>query len=312
MSFAADVKKELTKIMGDKCCQVAELSALLRSNGEIFIASNGLTIDYLTQNPTIAKRVVKLLKSVYNSEIELITKKQNRLNRRNTYVVRINDDVKSIIKDLELMDGLTPMNNIPLHLTERECCKRAYLRGVFISCGSVNNPRTSHYHLELLIKDENHGNDVLSLINTFHYNAKMIIRNKGWMIYMKEADKISDFLKLIEAYGSVMFYEDIRIYRDINNSINRMNNCDIANEKKVLETARKQIEDIDYIENSIGLENLNEKLREAAILRKENPEASLNELLEISEEIIGKELSKSGLNHRFRKIKAIAEDIMGR
>ncbi|QVK21119.1 DNA-binding protein WhiA [Mycoplasmatota bacterium] len=311
MSFAADVKKELTKVLGDNCCQLAELSALLRSNGEIFISSNGMKIDYHTQNPTIAKRVVILLKSVYQSDIELITKKQRRLNRRNLYIVRIINNIDLIIRELELMEGLTPVNNIPLELIKSDCCKRAYLRGVFISCGSINNPRTSLYHLELLIKSETHAKEVLYLINSFHYNAKMITRNKGYMIYLKEAEKISDFLKLIEAYGSVMFYEDIRIYRDINNSINRMNNCDIANQKRVISTAKKQIDDIDYIESTIGLENLTEKLREAAILRKENPEASLNELLEIGAEVIGKDITKSGLNHRFRKIKEIAEDIRG-
>lgn len=312
MSFASDVKKELTLLMGEPCDQMAELSALLRSNGEIFISSNGLKIDYLTQNPTIAKRVVKLLKSVYNTEIELITKKQNRLNRRNMYVVRVTKDVAYIISELELMEGLTPMNNIPENLTNTECCKRAYLRGVFISCGSVNNPRTSNYHLELLLKDKDHATDILNLINTFRYNAKMIERHKGWMIYIKEAEKISDFLKLIEAYGSVMKFEDIRIYRDISNSINRMNNCDIANQKKALVSAQKQMDDIQMIESTIGLENINERLREAAILRMENPELSINELLDIAEEITGKEMSKSGLNHRFRKLRTIADELRER
>jgi DNA-binding protein WhiA len=261
MSFASDVKKELTLMLGEPCCQMAELSALLRSNGEIFISNNGLKIDYLTQNPTIAKRVVKLLKSVYKTEIELITRKQNRLNRRNTYIVRVTKDVSYIISELELMEGLTPLNNIPLNLTNTECCKRAYLRGIFISCGSVNHPRTSNYHLELLLKEEIHAVDVLNLINSFGYNAKMIERHKGWMIYIKEAEKISDFLKLIEAYGSVMKFEDVRIYRDISNSINRMNNCDIANQKKAMASAQKQLQDIELIEATIGLENMTERLR---------------------------------------------------
>lgn len=312
MSFASDVKKELTLLIGEPCCQMAELSALLRSNGEVFISSNGLKIDYLTQNPTIAKRVVKLLKSVYKTEIELIKKEQRRLNRKNMYVVRVTKDVGYIINELELMEGLTPLNNVPVNLVNSECCKRAYLRGIFISCGSVNNPRTSNYHLELLLKDETHARDVLNLINTFRYNAKMIERHKGWMIYIKEAEKISDFLKLIEAYGSVMKFEDIRIYRDISNSINRMNNCDIANQKKAMLSAQKQLDDIELIESTIGLENVTERLREAAILRIENPDASINELLDVAEEITGKEMSKSGLNHRFRKLREVANEIRER
>jgi len=312
MSFASDVKKELTLLVGDPCCQMAELSALLRSNGEIFISSNGLKIDYLTQNPTIAKRVVKLLKRVYKTEIELITKKQNRLNKRNTYVVRVTKDVSYIISELELMEGLTPINNIPTNLVNTDCCKRSYLRGVFISCGSVNNPRTSNYHLELLLKDAVHAKDILELINTFAYNAKMIERHKGWMIYIKEAEKISDFLKLIEAYGSVMKFEDVRIYRDISNSVNRMNNCDIANQKKAMLSAQKQLDDIQLIEEKIGLEKITERLREAAILRIENPDASINELLDYAEEITGKEMSKSGMNHRFRKLREIANELRER
>ncbi len=309
MSFASDVKKELTMLKGEPCCQMAELSALLRCNGEIFISNEGLKIDYLTQNPTIAKRVVKLLKSVYNTKIELITKKVNRLNKRNTYIVRATKDVEYIISELELMKGLISINKIPLSLVNTECCKRAYLRGVFISTGSVNNPRTSNYHLELLLKNEIHATDVLNLINTFGYNAKVIERHKGWMIYIKEAEKISDFLKLVEAYGSVLKFEDVRIYRDILNSVNRMNNCDIANQRKVLVSANKQIKDIELIEETIGLEHIPERLREAVILRVENPESSITELLDKAEEIIGKEISKSGLNHRFRKIREIANEI---
>ena len=309
MSFASDVKKELTMLKGEPCCQMAELSALLRSNGEIFISNDGLKIDYLTQNPTIAKRVVKLLKSVYNTEIELITKKINRLNKRNTYIVRVTKDVEYIISELVLMKGLMTLNNIPLSLVNTECCKRAYLRGIFISTGSVNNPRTSNYHLELLLKNEIHATDVLNLINTFGYNAKVIERHKGWMIYIKEAEKISDFLKLIEAYGSVLKFEDVRIYRDISNSVNRMNNCDIANQRKVLVSSNKQIEDIELIEATIGLEHIPERLREAVILRIENPDSSITELLDKAEEIIGKEISKSGLNHRFRKLREIANEI---
>jgi len=309
MSFASDVKKELTMLKGDPCCQMAELSALLRSNGEIFISRDGLKIDYLTQNPTIAKRVVMLLKSIYNTQIELITKKINRLNKKNTYIVRVTKDVEYIISELELMKDLMAINNIPQNLIISECCKRAYLRGIFISAGSVNNPRTSNYHLELLLKNEIHATDVLNLINTFGYNAKVIERHKGWMIYIKEAEKISDFLKLIEAYGSVLKFEDVRIYRDISNSINRMNNCDIANQRKVLVSSNKQIEDIELIEATIGLEHIPERLREAVILRIENPDSSITELLDKAEEIIGKEISKSGLNHRFRKLREIANEI---
>lgn len=311
MSYAADVKRELTMVSGDHCCKIAELSALFRSNGEIFLSNSGLTLDYHTQNPTIAKRVVSLIKDVYGVHVELITKKVKTLNKRNTYIVRINERLSEINAELMLLDGLSVNQHVPEELVQKECDMRAYLRGIFISSGSVNNPKTSQYHLELLLKEEVHAIEVQRLMNEFSLHAKMITRSKGYMIYLKEAEKISDFLKLIEAYGSVMKFEDIRIYRDISNSVNRMNNCDIANQRKAMHAAEKQIEDIEVIETHLGLDQIPEKLREAALLRKEYPDASVVELIYILEEETSHLISKSGMNHRFRGIREIADKLRG-
>jgi DNA-binding protein WhiA len=309
MSFASDVKKELTLLLGDECCLKAELSALLRSNSEIFYSQQHLNVDFHTQNPTVAKRVFRLLKELYHSEIELITKKGTQFNKRNTYVIRVTDQAAQIVKDLELVAGFSVIQTIPLELVQAECDQRAYLRGVFIASGSVNHPRTSNYHLELLLKDEQHALDVLSLLNTFEYNARMIERHKGFMIYLKEAEKISDFLKLIEANGSVMKFEDVRIYRDISNNVNRMNNCDIANQRKTLSAAMQQLEDIVYIEKKVGLKKLPRSAYEAAILRKKYPEASIIEIAEKYQKRTGKPISKSAINHRFRSIRDMADKL---
>jgi DNA-binding protein WhiA len=309
MSFASDVKKELTLLLGDACCQVAELSALLRSNSEIFYSKQHLTVDFHTQNPTTAKRVVRLLREQYQSNIELITRKGTQFNKRNTYIIRVQDQVDDIVKDLVLVDGLRMIQQIPSNLIQAECDQRAYLRGVFIAAGSVNHPKSSNYHLELLLKDEVHALDVLTLLNTFDMNARMIERHKGWMIYLKEAERISDFLKLIEANGSVMKFEDIRIYRDISNTVNRMNNCDIANQRKVLEAARRQLTDILMIEKLVGLKQLPHPAYEAAKYRKRYPEASIIELKEYIEENSGKSISKSAINHRFRSIREFADKL---
>ena len=309
MSFASDVKKELTLLLGDECCLKAELSALLRSNSEIFYSQQHLNVDFQTQNPTVAKRVFRLLKELYHSEIELITKKGTQFNKRNTYVIRVTDQAAQIVKDLELVSGFSVIQTIPLEFVQAECDQRAYLRGVFIASGSVNHPRTSNYHLELLLKDEQHALDVLSLLNTFEYNARMIERHKGFMIYLKEAEKISDFLKLIEANGSVMKFEDVRIYRDISNNVNRMNNCDIANQRKTLSAAMQQLEDIVYIEKKIGLKKLPRSAYEAAILRKKYPEASIIEIAEKYQKRTGKPISKSAINHRFRSIRDMADKL---
>ena len=309
MSFASDVKKELTLLLGDECCLKAELSALLRSNSEIFYSQQHLNVDFHTQNPTVAKRVFRLLKELYHSEIELITKKGTQFNKRNTYVIRVTDQAAQIVKDLELVAGFSVIQTIPLELVQAECDQRAYLRGVFIASGSVNHPRTSNYHLELLLRDEQHALDVLSLLNTFEYNARMIERHKGFMIYLKEAEKISDFLKLIEANGSVMKFEDVRIYRDISNNVNRMNNCDIANQRKTLSAAMQQLEDIVYIEKKVGLKKLPRSAYEAAILRKKYPEASIIEIAEKYQKRTGKPISKSAINHRFRSIRDMADKL---
>ena len=309
MSFASDVKKELTLLLGDECCLKAELSALLRSNSEIFYSQQHLNVDFHTQNPTVAKRVFRLLKELYHSQIDLITKKGTQFNKRNTYVIRVTDQADQIVQDLQLVAGFSVIQTIPLELIQAECDQRAYLRGVFIAAGSVNHPRTSNYHLELLLKDEQHALDVLSLLNTFEYNARMIERHKGFMIYVKEAEKISDFLKLIEANGSVMKFEDVRIYRDISNNVNRMNNCDIANQRKTLSAANQQLEDIVYIEKKVGLKKLPRSAYEAAVLRKKYPEASIIEIAEKYQKRTGKPISKSAINHRFRSIREMADKL---
>jgi DNA-binding protein WhiA len=309
MSFASDVKKELTLLLGDDCCQLAELSALLRSNSEIFYSEQHLTVDFHTQNPTTAKRVLRLLREQYSSQVELITKKGTQLNKRNTYIIRVQDHVDEVVRELQLVDGLRMMQHVPESFIQAECDQRAYLRGVFIAAGSVNHPKSSNYHLEMVLKDETHALDVLALLNQFDMNARMIERYKGFMIYLKEAEKISDFLKLIEANGSVMKFEDIRIYRDISNTVNRMNNCDIANQRKVLEAANRQLEDILTIERLVGLKSLPLPAYEAARYRKRYPEASIIEIKERMEAKSGKTISKSAINHRFRSIRDFADKL---
>jgi cell division protein WhiA len=309
MSFASDVKKELTLLLGDDCCQLAELSALLRSNSEIFYSEHHLTVDFHTQNPTTAKRVLRLLREQSSSDVELITRKGTQLNKRNTYIIRVQESADELVHDLVLVDGLRVIQSIPERLIQAECDQRAYLRGVFIAAGSVNHPKSSNYHLELVLKDETHALDVLALLNQFDMNARMIERHKGFMIYVKEAEKISDFLKLIEANGSVMKFEDIRIYRDISNTVNRMNNCDIANQRKVMEAARRQLEDIMMIERAVGLKQLPQPAYEAARYRKRYPEASIIEIKEHIEAKSGKPISKSAINHRFRSIREFADKL---
>ena len=184
---------------------------------------------------------------------------------------------------------------------------RAYLRGVFLCCGSINDPKTSRYHMELLISTPDEAVFVQKLLNIFDLNAKILNRDKGYMIYLKEAEKISDYIKILGANNAVMYFENERIYREQKNKTNRLNNCEQANIDKVVATATTQLEQIRIIEETSSVELLDDKTRETLEYRKKYPEASFKELSEIISLETGKPITKSGLNHRLRKIKELAE-----
>lgn len=193
-------------------------------------------------------------------------------------------------------------------LVEYDCCKRAYMRGAFLAGGSVNNPETSSYHFEISTLDQELAEDLKDLANVFNLNARVLQRKKGYIMYIKEAEKISDFLRVIEAYNAVLNFEDVRIFRDIRNSENRLNNCEIANETKTIAAAQRQIDNIELIDFVYGIDSLPERLQHVAKLRLEFPEENLNYLSDISNER-GFKLTKSGINHRMRKLAEMAEEI---
>ena len=186
---------------------------------------------------------------------------------------------------------------------------RAYLRGVFLSCGSINDPKKSRYHLEFIVDNEGYAEFISNLLNHYHFNSKVIRRETKYMIYMKEAEKIGDFLRYMQAIQAVFYYEDIRIYRDHKNMTNRLNNCEQANVDKIIETANKQIKDIEKIKENDLLDVLDDKTKETITYRLKYPETSLLELSEIISLETGNKITKSGLYHRFNKIKELAEKI---
>ena len=186
---------------------------------------------------------------------------------------------------------------------------RAYLRGVFLSVGSINDPKTSRYHLELALDNKDYANFINDILNSYYLNSRILKREKHYMVYIKEAEKISDFLRIIKAYNAVMYYEDIRIYRDHKNMTNRLNNCEQANIDKVFITSNNQIKDINILKENDMLELIDEKLKEVIEYRLKYRESSLQELSEIITLETGKKITKSGLNHRFRKIKEIVNNL---
>ena len=187
--------------------------------------------------------------------------------------------------------------------------KRAYLAGVFLSCGSVNNPDTSNYHLEMSLNEQDYAQFIVDLMNDYELNAKFIKRRNKYVVYIKSAERIGDFLRAIGASQSVMNFEMTRIERSMTNTVNRWNNCDIANEVKAMSASSAQLEDIAYVIDKVGIEVLDEKTRKVALLRLDNPELTLNELADAYLEKTGETISKSGLHRRFQKIKQEAQKL---
>ena len=305
MSFASETKKELTQVEADDSCLKAEVSALIRMNGSLSFANKQLSLDVQTENAAIARRLYTIMKKLYPYTVELLVRKKMRLKKNNVYICRVRDGARELLTDLEIIsDDFQFNHSISPTLIGKSSQKRAYLRGAFLAGGSVNNPETSSYHLEVYSLYKEHGEALMDVMNDFHLNAKTIERKKGFVTYLKEAEKISDFLNIVGAHQAMLKFEDVRIVRDMRNSVNRIVNCETANLNKTIGAALRQVENIRFIENTIGLDQLPEKLREIARLRVEYQDVTLKELGEMVSTGI---VSKSGVNHRLRKIDEIAE-----
>lgn len=308
MSFASDTKSELLSEKPESCCVLAELSALLRINGDIHISSKGLSVEFHTTNLKIARKVISSIKDLYHIEVEVVSKKQMKLNKHDMYIVRIFQNASTIINELALMNNQDPILDEPMMI--KDCCKRSYLRGAFLAGGSINSPKSSSYHMEIHTFDEFQANNLTDLLNHYHLNAKTLKRKRGFISYIKESEKIADFLRATGAMNALFNFEDERIKRDFVNSITRVMNMDIANQNKTLEAANKQLRSISVLENMTDTTKLPKSMKEAIQLRQTFPESSLIELSDHSFDLFNKTISKSALNHRFRNINELAEQIL--
>ena len=305
MSFASETKKELTQVETDNSSLKAEVSALIRMNGTLSFANRQLSVDVQTENAAIARRLYTNIKRLYNLNVELLVRKKMRLKKNNVYICRVREGARELLADLQIVSEAFEFNHtISKTLIPNNSQKRAYLRGAFLAGGSVNNPETSSYHLEVYSLYKEHGEALADLMNHYDLNAKTIERKKGYVTYLKEAEKISDFLSLVGAHQAMLKFEDVRIVRDMRNSVNRIVNCETANLNKTIGAALRQVDNIRFIDNAIGLDQLPEKLREIARLRVEYQDVTLKELGEM---VSTGAVSKSGVNHRLRKIDEIAD-----
>lgn len=299
MSFTSTVKNEVSKLELEIIENIAELSAILRNGATITS-----TIRATTENPAVARLIFKMIKDLYSISCKITVRRGYNYNKNYMYILEVNKKVDIIKKDLFLGE------NIPKEcIASDDLSRRAYLRGVFLACGSINDPKKSRYHLEFLVDNEEYAEFISEQLNKYELNSKVLKRENKYMIYVKEAEKIGDFLRMISAIQALFYYEDIRIYRDHKNMTNRLNNCEQANVDKVIETAMNQVKDIELIESIGGLPLLSEKAQIAATYRMKYKEASLLELSEIISIETGTKITKPGIYHRFNKIKELANKI---
>lgn len=310
MSFSAKTKGELTRIYSeDNCCQLAELAALIRMCGTLQLVGGvqKLNIKLTTENPSIARKIFKLFKDLFKINIEVMVRRNPRLRKNNHYlmVVTHNMGSKIILEKVGILKkgsiSFDISYEVPTGLLKERCCRRAYLRGAFLGGGSVSDPEKT-YHLEFVTHSLEHSESLKDLINSFQLNSKIVERKGSYVIYLKEGDQVVDLLNIIGAHNALLNLENVRIYKQMRNDVNRIVNCETANLSKIVDAAIRQIENIKYIKETVGLGYLPTNLVEIAELRLEYQDASLKELGEMLNPTIG----KSGVNHRLRKIDEIA------
>ena len=225
-------------------------------------------------------------------------------NKNYIYGLDVYKNYDLIIKDLSL-DTLIPDN----YLIDDEDTKRAYLRGVFLACGSINDPKKSRYHMEFSINNKEYADFINQLLLSYDLNSKILKRDSRYIIYIKESEKIGDFLRIINAVNALLYYENIRIYRNRKNNLNRINNCEQANVDKMILSAKMQIDDINFLKSHDVYELLDDKVKEACDYRLKYKEVSLLELSKIMSLETGNSITKSGLHHRFNKVKNLVDKI---
>lgn len=309
MSFSREVKEELSFHMSEaRHCQIAEIAAIISMCG-VILHKNGnvFFIKIHTENLTVAKKYFILIKKTFNICSEVLIRRNHNTKKNAGYLVVIRDkqDAAKVLKAVKLVEGKDGNTLLVSNLvTQNTCCKRAFIRGAFLAGGSISDPSKT-YHFEIVTTSKQRAEQLKELINSFPVDAKIVMRKKYYVVYVKEGAQIVDLLNIMEAHVSLMKLENVRILKEVRNSVNRKVNCETANINKTVTAAVKQTEDILYIRDTVGFETLSEGLSDIARLRLEQPDISLKELGALLHPPIG----KSGVNHRLRKLSIIAENL---
>lgn len=310
MSFSGEVKEELTKhVSPSRHCQIAELAAMIHFCGKCQETAGKTALAFHTENQSVLRKYFTLLEKTFNIDVgaQKILEKQGRSHtysfilEEEEQVYKILQTVKLLSVNREILSFEQPVNTI---LIKNSCCQRAFLRGAFLTAGSMSDPEKS-YHLELVCTNEMQAIQLRDLIQGFQVEAKIVLRKKYYVVYLKEGGGISDLLNIMEAHVSLMEFENQRIVKEMRNSINRRVNCEAANITKTVNASSKQIEDILLVRDNYGFNNLQDSLREMAEVRLDYPDATLKELGQYLNPPVG----KSGVNHRLRKLSELADRI---
>ena len=312
MSFSRKVKEELSlhEVMS-RHCQIAELAGIIGMCGRIKISEDNKYQIYVhTENIMVARKYQYLINKLYETNIEVVVR-NNKQKKSNVYTVVVKDAeiARKILQAVKLLDMngidiIEDLSTIYTTVIRNNCCKRAFIRGVFLATGSVSDPSKA-YHFEITVLTEDKAKQIQHVISAFNIEAKIVLRKKYYVVYVKEGSQIVDLLNVMEAHVALMEFENVRILKDMRNQVNRKVNCETANINKTVSAASRQIEDIMYIKSTIGLGQLPESLEEIARIRIDNPDLSLKDL----GELLVKPIGKSGVNHRLKKLSSIAQGI---
>jgi len=299
LSFSAAVKSELCRIdIEEDCCMLSELSAVIRTSAVVkYVSDNNANIKIVTENAAFARRVFSLIKKLFDICPEIVARKSKKLKKNTSYSLIITSSMgtKKILEKIDYSD-----DNVSI--PDKVCCRKAYLRGAFLSAGSISDPEKA-YHLEITNHKLKLAHKLNELMNTFNLSPKIVRRKGSYVSYLKEGENIVDFLNIIGAHSALLELENVRILKEMRNSVNRIVNCETANLEKTVNASLRQVENIKYIINNVGLDNLPDGLREVAEMRLKYNDANLKEL----GEMLNPPLGKSGVNHRLRKLEKIAE-----
>lgn len=314
MSFSSIVKNELCRMeINEKCCLLSELAAVIRVGSLIkAVNENEINVRLVTENAAFARRVFSFIKRLFDVQPEIIIRKSKKFKKHVSYILVITSSMraKEILKSLGLVyvkeDGIKLKDSLTgeKSILKKNCCRRSFLRGAFLAGGSVSDPEKT-YHLEITNHNERSAKQICELGGKFGLNAKIIERKGNYVMYIKEGENIVDFLNIIGAHSALMELENVRILKGMRNDVNRIVNCETANLEKTVNASIRQIENIRYIMDNMGFDNLPQNLRDMAELRLKYSDANLKELGEMLSPSVG----KSGVNHRLRKLDTIAESL---